>query len=315
MEINIKYKLLLNGRKLLKVLKLKNKLYFITDDENKLKRSDIDSIISICDNCESETILKNIPENYILSKDNYFCKSCRNVGKNNPMYGKKWTDKLKKERSLKYSGENNPMYGKSLYGVWVEKYGEEIAKLKKNEYANKHSKLNSGENNPMYGKTYYDIWVEKYGEKEAFLRNEYKKSKNKKWLEDNPDQLKKMIIQSHKKRYRKTSIERKLENYLINQKIDYKYNFILDNKYQFDFLIKDRNLIIEVNGDYWHANPEIYSDSDENKKPLNDTQRYKVDLDEKKNKYLISKGYEVIYLWEKEINNDIFKKILKKWNL
>lgn len=314
MEINIKYKLLLNGRKLLKVLKLKNKLYFITD-ENKLKRSDINSIISICDNCNSETILKNIPENYILSNNNYFCKSCRNIGENNPMYGKKWTDELKKERSFKYSGENNPMYGKNLYDVWVKKYGEEIAKLKKDEYSNTHSKLNSGRNNPMYGKTYYDIWVEKYGEKEAFLRNEYKRNKNKKWLENNPDQLRKMIIQSHKKRYRKTSIERKIEDYLINQKIDYKYNFILDNKYQFDFLIKYRNLIIEVNGDYWHANPEIYSDIDKTKKPLNETQRYKVDLDEKKKKYLTNKGYEIIYLWEKEINNGIFKKILKKWNL
>jgi G:T-mismatch repair DNA endonuclease (very short patch repair protein) len=89
----------------------------------------------------------------------------------------------------------------------------------------------------------------------------------------------------------------------------------MDNKYQFDFLIKDRNIIIETHGDYWHANPNIYSDLDSTKKNLNDQQRYKVILDNEKLIYLKERNYEIIYLWETEIKNTDYKKILKEWNL
>jgi G:T-mismatch repair DNA endonuclease (very short patch repair protein) len=315
MEINIKYEIILNGYKLLKATKIKNRTSFILENGQTLNRRDIHSIVSVCDKCSSKITLKGIPENYILSNSSYLCKVCRNTGENNPMFGKKWSDERKNEISIKYTGENNPMFGVTIYDKWVEKYGEVFANLKKEEYSNKQSLLNSGENNPMFGKTYYDKWVEKYGEEEAKLRQSYKKDKNRLWLENNPEQLNRMIINSHKKKYRKTGIEVKLEKYLLENKINHKYNFILDNKYQFDFLIKDKNIIIETHGDYWHANPNTYSDIDINKKSLNDQQRYKVDLDNKKLIYLKDSGYEVIYLWETEINNNEYKKILKRWNL
>lgn len=315
MEINIKYKLLFNNFKLLKTIKIKNKTTFILENGQSLNRKDIYSIVSVCDECNSKIKLKGIPENYVLNNNSYLCKVCRNIGENNPMFGKKWSDERKNERSFKYKGENNPMFGVSIYDRWVEKHGVYIASLMKKEYSNKQSLLNSGENNPMFGKTYYDKWVEKYGEEEAKLRQSYKSDKNRLWLENNPEQLNTMIINSHKKKYRKTSIEIKLEKYLLENKINHKYNFILDNKYQFDFLIKDRNLIIETHGDYWHANPNTYSDSDINKKALNDQQIYKVNLDYVKLIYLRERGYEVIYLWETEMNNNEYKKILKKWNL
>ena len=253
--------------------------------------------------------------NYILENNNYLCRSCRNKGENNPMFGKKWSDEMRNERSIRYSGENNPMFGISVYDKWVEKYGEDIAILKKNEYLNKLRISNSGENNPMFGKSYYDKWVEKYGEDEANLRNLYKKDKNRKWLLNNLEHLNNMIINSHKGKYKKTRIEKTIEKYLSERNINFKYNFILDNKYQFDFLIKDRNIIIETHGDYWHANPTIYSDTDDSKKKLNERQRYKVNLDSEKLKYIKERNYKIIYLWETDINNNNYKKILKEWNL
>jgi len=40
------------------------------------------------------------------------------------------------------AGKNNPMYGRSLYSVWVEKYGKEIADEKyKNWINNKRRKI------------------------------------------------------------------------------------------------------------------------------------------------------------------------------
>jgi hypothetical protein len=91
-------------------------------------------------------------------------------GELNPFYGKKHTqeskDKIIKDRdystyktkefkdkmSKLSSGSNNPMYGKSVYDIWVNKYGEEVANQKMKEYSNKQSELNSGEKNNMYGK-------------------------------------------------------------------------------------------------------------------------------------------------------------------
>jgi hypothetical protein len=46
---------------------------------------------------------------------------------------------------------------------------------------------------------------------------------------------------------------------------------ILDDKFQYDFLIYP-NIIIEVQGDYWHGNPKFYG---KNKKPLNQIQVFK----------------------------------------
>lgn len=91
-------------------------------------------------------------------------------GELNPFFGKKHTEETKKKiiNGRDYSvykteefrqkisklskGNNNPMYGKSVYDVWVEKYGKEIADEKMIEYKKKQSLNNIGEKNAMYGK-------------------------------------------------------------------------------------------------------------------------------------------------------------------
>lgn len=62
------------------------------------------------------------------------------------------TDEFKNKMRILASGENNPMFGKSVYDVWVEKYGTEIANVKLEQLKIKQSKNSSGENNPMFGK-------------------------------------------------------------------------------------------------------------------------------------------------------------------
>jgi hypothetical protein len=91
-------------------------------------------------------------------------------GKLNPFFGKKHTEESKKKMienrdmsvystdefkekiSKLVKGKNNPMYGRSVYSVWVEKYGKDIADKKMKDYREKQSIINSGENNSMYGK-------------------------------------------------------------------------------------------------------------------------------------------------------------------
>lgn len=61
---------------------------------------------------------------------------------------KQTTEHINK-RIDKIKGENNGMFGTNVYERWVEKYGEKQAKIKNEEFLNKHIR---GVNNPMYGK-------------------------------------------------------------------------------------------------------------------------------------------------------------------
>jgi G:T-mismatch repair DNA endonuclease (very short patch repair protein) len=68
------------------------------------------------------------------------------------------------------------------------------------------------------------------------------------------------------------------------------------------------NILIEVNGDFWHANPKIYKAKDilphPNKEVLAETLWKK---DKKKNILAIKNGFQVLTLWELDITklNDV----------
>lgn len=113
-------------------------------------------------------------------KKNSECKSCSRKGEKNPMHGKFGelnpffnkhhtketkqkivmnkdyssykTDEFREKMRILALGQNNNMFGKSVYDVWVEKYGVEIANVKLEQFKLKQSKNSSGKNNPMFGK-------------------------------------------------------------------------------------------------------------------------------------------------------------------
>ena len=98
----------------------------------------------------------------------------------------------------------------------------------------------------------------------------------------------------------KTSIEVTIENILIDTGVSYTYNTRLGNAFQFkaDFVFGKE--VIEVHGDYWHANPLTYT-------VLNAMQQYAVEKDAIKKEYFESIGYTVHIIWESEILDDIDK--------
>lgn len=308
--MNILIKIKSNGKFIEKINK---KGQLILDDGSILNRKSCNCIEIICDFCEGIILWKSVPSKEYLLKKEFLCRSCRQLGDRNSQFGKKWTENRKLLKSEKMIGEKNYMYKKSFYDIWLEKYGKEEADKLLEEHKNKSKKI--GLENGMYGKKFYDVWLERYGKEEADKRlSEFKINKSK-WLIENPEHHNKMIINSHIRKYKKTSIEKIVEKSLQESGINIKYNFILDNKFQFDFFLKEKNLIIETHGDYWHANPLYYSDEDNNKKKLNENQKYKIDLDKIKFDYLSKRGYNIIYLWETDIKNGNFKKILKEYGV
>src|SRR5690606_7794791 len=64
-----------------------------------------------------------------------------------------------------------------------------------------------------------------------------------------------------------------------------------------DFLIKGRK-VIEVQGTYWHADPRFYDEKD-----LNDIQKSNLKNDQEKYKVYKENGYDVLYVWEYDIEN------------
>lgn len=305
MKIILKYKILLNNIVLLSVENSNKKIYYL-DNGKILYSKDIKNIEIVCSECNKSIIWKTIPNNEYLIKNTYLCRSCKQHGELNSQFGKRWTSEMKYARSRKYTGCGNPMYGKTIYDIWSQKYDD----AKVNELKILHAKKSSltGEKNGMFGLSFYDKWVDKYGLDMAYIKLENFKKCKREWAKNNIDHYIKNGLISSCLPFKKTSIEKKVELYLINLNIDFKYNFII-NKYQFDFLIKDMSLIIEVHGDYWHANPNIYSDI---LTPLNETQKFKVYRDIEKLNFINSTSYKILYLWETDIENGNYIKILKE---
>ncbi|WP_301108330.1 endonuclease domain-containing protein [Sporosarcina sp.] len=96
--------------------------------------------------------------------------------------------------------------------------------------------------------------------------------------------------------FQKTNIEKVMEALLISLKVNYKYSFILEKR-QFDFLLKDYKLIIECDGDYWHANPKYYPN------PAT-WQIDRILIDLQKNEIARKNGFKIIRFWEDDILND-----------
>jgi hypothetical protein len=88
--------------------------------------------------------------------------------------------------------------------------------------------------------------------------------------------------------------------------------------YFYDFVISNVKYCIEFNGDYWHANPEMFSESQVPMKFLGLTACEIWKKDKIKIESLVNLGYKVKIIWQKDINNinydDIISDILESNN-
>ena len=127
------------------------------------------------------------------------------------------------------------------------------------------------------------------------------------------------INQMKNGKIKKSGQEKIFEQFLKDHDIKYKYSVIY-KKRQYDFLLIDYNLIIELQGDYWHGNPmfwDIY-ENDNNKKKLYETQKMKIKDDIIKKKLIDDSKYNFCEFWEYDIYNNfdnIVKTLTEKYNI
>lgn len=106
---------------------------------------------------------------------------------------------------------------------------------------------------------------------------------------------KKVLVSSLKGRIKQaqmkepTSIEKIVYNYLYNKGITFEKQKPIGNRFIVDTYIPSLNLVIEIDGNYWHSTIRG------------------IKTDERKNCYLSQKGYNLIRLSEDEVKNGNFK--------
>lgn len=192
-----------------------------------------------------------------LRREVYRCFSCLNSGQNNPFYGNNHKQETKQKHSVfmkrRFVGAKNHFYGKTHTPKTRKILSDKCGRC--------------GEENGFYGKTHSE-------EVKNMLSVNAKK-----YAAENRELMSQRAIKAMKnKKYKKTVPEKLTEAQLSMLNIPYKYNKIIPNIGQFDFIISD-SIILEVHGDYWHGNPDIYG---EGKRPLNEHQIYKQQRDEEK---------------------------------
>jgi G:T-mismatch repair DNA endonuclease (very short patch repair protein) len=146
--------------------------------------------------------------------------------------------------------------------------------------------------------------IEKHGEekgKEVWLerRNKWQLTLNNKSDEEKANiSRKKVSIGSISK------AEKEIFNIMNTYFHDVKQRYCLvDSKISFVYDIKFKNKIIEYNGDYWHANPKIYTENFFNKS--NKKFAHELWLRDKLKKELAeNKGFDVLIIWESDYKND-----------
>jgi len=94
----------------------------------------------------------------------------------------------------------------------------------------------------------------------------------------------------------KSLLEIKFEGYLDYLNIIYEYQYEIGKKL-YDFYIPSKNTLIEVDGDFYHCNPESTHN-----KPKYKCQFLTIKNDKNKNTYCEKNEIKLIRFWEKDIN-------------
>jgi G:T-mismatch repair DNA endonuclease (very short patch repair protein) len=130
--------------------------------------------------------------------------------------------------------------------------------------------------------------------------------------------IKKAQIASHNKR-QDTKIELKIQDLL--KQLGFKFEKrrhmieIPEQEYFCDIFIPSLNLVIECNGEYWHASETIFKNEDTKHPGMNKTIK-EVRRDEKiRIERFLKQGFKVLVLWEREIkrmNSEVLQKRIEE---
>ncbi len=246
-------------------------------------------------------------------------------GEKHPFYGCHHTEETKQKMSESHSGENHHMYGKThteeakkkiriarAKQVWTKEENESRSQKLKGRVFSEESKekmrkhalkrFADKKNHPFYGKKRPDV-AKINSEKFKGITYEQRHGKKR------SDEIKKKLSDKRAIQifpFQDTKIELKIQGFLEELNIEYIKHFYMKyikSHYRCDIFIPSKNMVIEVDGDFWHGNPKFYD-----KKALSEKQKEQKIRDHLRTDQMKQFGYDVVRLWEDDIKElDIIK--------
>lgn len=207
-------------------------------------------------------------------------------GVENPFQNQQIKEKIKKTNLLKL-GVQNPQQN--------QKIKQKTEKTNIKRYGCKRP----AQNKQVKEKT-RQYFLSKFGVKNPFQNQQIKQKIKKKTLQNYGVQH--SIVRNRRFIKNVSKLELVVENILLTENVDFERQFPID-KYYYDFRVGD--ILIQVQGDFWHANPDIYSQN----KLLNyprigqKTAKEVWGYDQQKKVCAQGYGYKVIYVWEKDMKS------------
>jgi very-short-patch-repair endonuclease len=180
---------------------------------------------------------------------------------------------------------------KNLGVEWSSKSKD--VKEKKRQTFLKHYGVDNIRKSPSFVKKIGEIMLAKYGSRRVNIANNPLRTQEEK---------EQYFRNLHSKPKKNSYLEQKFITILEQLGFEYCYQFGIQRRH-YDFLLTEYNLILEINGDYWHANPKFYNRGDVLTLPGNRKVLVSAiwDYDLKKKQLAESRGFAVIYIWEQEI--------------
>jgi very-short-patch-repair endonuclease len=250
--------------------------------------------------------------------DKKFYKLQSNRGK---YCSKKCSDNHKK---ITYLGENNPSYNRKMSDdelkmrseitkkLWEDEGYRSKIKKSMNLFFEKNGYWPGNDKDSMLKKK--ETMVKKFGVSHNWMGKYGERKCDKTTLDIYGKTSTQMLIEYSHFFGKKTDIEKMFEVILEELEIPFQCKFRIYDKNkvnfwfrEYDFLILNTNILIEVDGDYWHGNQNIFEELTEFQKSIQIN-------DEIKENFAKNKGYNVIRFWGSDIkkNNQEIKNIIRE---
>lgn len=167
-----------------------------------------------------------------------------------------------------------------------------MKKVSKSEYMQQFYSNAKNRITDWMKKSNFERWELQFGKEEAIKRS-YE------WSQKN-------ILPSSSKN---TKPELLFKNILEELNLEFQQQKSV-GKYKCDFYIPIYNVIVEIDGDYWHANPSIFKEYDLIG-PKNILAKDIWASDNQKNQFILNEGFNLLRYWSSNINNISCEKIFE----
>ena len=237
------------------------------------------------------------------------------------MLGKHHSEEAIRKMSLSKKGRHYSPKTEFKKGIVSQNKGTRLSEEEKKKVSESTKKaMNEPELRKRMIAIYQERKGKRYSPKTEFKKGIIPQNKGKTYLELyslkkatkltelNREHLLKMYESGSFPKQENTKPERKIKEELIKrgykEGIDFIHQFKFNNKFMCDFCFPQQKIIIEVDGDFWHANPNKYPvDSF-----LHPHQIKGIGRDKSKNAYIMKVDggtWTLLRFWESDIKKDV----------